>query len=156
MKTWMLLGLAVAGLTPGLLAQRLDPVHWTLESETSKAAPGSSITLRLTAKLDDGWHLYSPTPPKGPADNPGPNATKLNLVENPSVGPEKIYQPKPERKFDTNFSLDTETFEKEVTFLFVTNLKSDAASGPVELKAKVRYQTCSSTTCLPPKTKEAV
>src|SRR5271163_4407559 len=156
MKPWLLLSLTVAGLAPGLWAQRLDPVHWTLTSETSKAPPGSAVTLRLTAKLDDGWHLYSPTTPKGPPDNPGPNATKLSLVENPSIGPEKIYQPKPERKFDRNFSLDTETFEKEVTFLFVTNLKSDAPPGPLDLTAKVRYQTCSSTTCLPPKTKEAV
>src|ERR1700677_998169 len=141
-----------AGLLP---AQRLDPVHWTLTSDTSSAAPGSTVTLRLTAKLDEGWHLYSPTTPKGPLDNPGPNATKLSLAENPALSPEKIYQPKPDRKFDPNFNLDTETFEREVTFVLVPSLKSDAGAGPIDITGKVRYQTCSSTTCLPPKNKEA-
>ncbi|MGD1098690.1 MAG: cytochrome c biogenesis protein CcdA, partial [Bryobacteraceae bacterium] len=152
-RNWVLLAVAFAGFLP---AQRLDPVHWTLTSDTAKAPPGSTVTLRLTAKLEEGWHLYSPTTPKGPPDNPGPNATKLSLAENPAITPEKIYQPKPDRKFDSNFNLDTETFEKEVTFVLVTSLKSDAAAGPIDITGKVRYQTCSSTTCLPPKNKEAV
>jgi thiol:disulfide interchange protein len=143
-------------LLSSLQAQRLDPVKWTLSSDASKVPPGSRIALRLTAQLDDGWHLYSPTTPKGTADNPGPNPTTLGLADHPSLTSNTIYQPKPERKFDPNFNLNTETFEKEVVFWVVADVKKDAAPGSVDVTGQVRYQTCSSTTCLPPKKKEAV
>ena len=41
----------------------LNPVEWTLSSDVLKAAPGSIIPLRLTAKIDEGWHIYSATTP---------------------------------------------------------------------------------------------
>ena len=41
----------------------INPVQWTLSSDVLKAAPGSTIPLRLTAKIDDGWHIYSVTTP---------------------------------------------------------------------------------------------
>ena len=35
-----------------------------------------------------------------------------------------------------------------------TKLKKDAAAGPLEITAKVRYAVCDAKVCLPPKTKE--
>ena len=131
-------------------AQKLDPVHWTLSSDTTKAPAGSSVVLRLTATLDEGWHLYSLTTPKG-----GPIPTTAGLAENPAVAAFKLYQPKPERKFDPNFNLDTETFLKEAVFWIVADLKNDAPAGPLELTAQVRYQACDDRQCLPPKKKTA-
>jgi thiol:disulfide interchange protein DsbD len=129
-------------------AQRLDPVQWTLTSDTNKTAPGSSVTLRLTAKLDEGWHLYSPTTPKG-----GPIPTTIALADSPPIAGFKLYQPKPERKFDPNFNLDTETFQKEVVFWLTAELKKDAPAGPLDVTAQVRYQSCTDKQCLPPKRK---
>jgi thiol:disulfide interchange protein DsbD len=137
-------------LSGSALAQKLDPIHWTLSSDTTKAPPGSSIPLKLSAKLDEGWHLYSLTTPKG-----GPIPTTAGLAENPAVAGFKIYQPKPERKFDPNFNLDTETFEKEVVFWMVADLKKDANPSPLELTAQVRYQACDAKQCLPPRKKTA-
>ena len=137
------------GLAP-VYSQRLDPVHWTLTSETEKAPPGSSVTLKLTASLDPGWHLYSLTTPKG-----GPIPTTAGLAENPAISGFKLYQPKPERKFDPNFNLDTETFEKEAVLWIVADLKKDAPAGPLEVAAQVRYQSCDDRQCLPPKKKIA-
>ncbi len=131
-------------------AQRLDPVQWTLSSEAAKAPPGASIPLKLTAKLEEGWHLYSLTTPPG-----GPNPTTAVIGENAAVASTKIYQPKPERKFDQNFGVDTETFDKEAIFWLNTSIKKDAAVGPLELIAQVRYQACNATMCLPPKKKTA-
>src|ERR1019366_794162 len=113
-KNWRILFLLGTAfwLLSSLQAQRLDPVKWTLESDVSKAPPGSTVALRLTAHLDEGWHLYSSTTPKGTADNPGPNPTTLGLADHPALNSNTIYQPKPERKFDPNFNLNTETFEK--------------------------------------------
>src|SRR5712691_13293712 len=135
-------------LTP-LSAQKLDPVHCTLTSDADKAPPGSTVPLRLTAKLDEGWHLYSLTTPKG-----GPIPTTAGLAEDPAIESSKLFQPKPERKFDRNFNLDTETFQKEAVFWTTAELKKDAL-GPVELTAQIGYQTCDDRQCLPPRKKEA-
>jgi len=135
-------------LASGAFAQ--DPVKWTLSSDTAKAAPGANVVLKLTATLEDGWHLYSLTTPKG-----GPIRTTASLAENPAIESAKLYQPKPERKFDKNFGIDTETFEKEIVFLVEAQVKKDAPAGSADLVAQVRYQTCSSTMCLPPKKKTA-
>jgi thiol:disulfide interchange protein len=144
-------GTALLALTlGGLYAQKLDPVEWTLESDQSKVAPGGRATMRLIAKLQAGWHLYSPTTPPG-----GPIPTSLKLDDNPSIDKTSIYQPKPDRKFDANFNLDVEWFEKEAIFLVVADLKKDAPARPLELIAQVRYQACDDKQCLPPKKKPA-
>ena len=67
----------------------------------------------------------------------------------------KLYQPKPERKLDPNFQIDTETFADEVVLLYDVELKKDAAAGPADITAQVRYQCCNDKSCLPPKRKSA-
>jgi len=134
--------LACAGF---LQAQEL--VHWTLSSDAPKAAPGSTVVLRLTAKIDAGWHMYSLTTP--PPD--GPNATTVTIVETPAVESSEVYQPKANRKFDPNFRFDTETFSNEVVFLIPAKLKPDTPTGKLTLTAQTRYQTCNDTECKRPK-----
>src|SRR5215469_4484370 len=122
-------------------------VHWTLASDASPAPPGSAIVLKLTAKIDPGWHMYSLT--ATPAD--GPNATSIALAENPAIQSAAVYQPRAERKYDPNFKFDTETFSNEAVFLIAAKLKPDAPPGPLELTAQTRYQTCNDTECRRPK-----
>ena len=122
-------------------------VHWTLASDASKAPPGSAVVLKLTAKIDPGWHMYSLT--ATPAD--GPNATTIGLAENPAIESVAVYQPKAERKYDPNFKFETETFSNEAVFLISAKLKPDAPPGPLELTAQTRYQTCNDTECRRPK-----
>lgn len=141
------IGLLAASITP-LFAQKLDPVQWTLTSDQAKAAPGSKLGARLIAKLEPGWHLYSPTTPPG-----GPIATTLKVDDNAAVEKAAFFQPKPERKFDPNFNLQVEWFEKEVAFQMVADLKKDAPAGRVEIAALVRYQACDDRQCLPPRKK---
>ncbi len=52
-------------------AQTLSPIVWdvTVENNTE-----SEATLRYSAKIEKGWHLYGFTLPKD-----GPNATTINL-----------------------------------------------------------------------------
>ncbi len=108
------------------------------------------MLARLTGKIDPGWHLYSATTPKG-----GPNPTTVGLAQNPAIAGFAVFQPKPDRKFDANFQLDTETFQNEANFLIRVDLKKDAPSGPLELTGQTRYQTCTDKICLPPKRKSA-
>ncbi len=142
----LLLALAVSPL----VAQRLDPVQWSLTASHTNVPPGSKVPLKLTATLQPGWHLYSPTTPPG-----GPIATTLKLADSPAVDKVTILQPAPERKFDPNFNLDVEWFAEKAEFIALPELKKDAPPGPLELTAEVRYQACDDRQCLPPKKKTA-
>jgi thiol:disulfide interchange protein len=152
MLTRSILGLWIAhGLALAAYGQKLDPIQWTLTADSSRAPAGSPVTLHLKATFQDGWHLYSLTTPKG-----GPIPTTAELAENSAIQSSKLFQPPPIRKFDPNFSLDTETFETAVDLPLVVELKKDAKVGPVELTANVRYQACNDRQCLPPRKKTAV
>jgi len=137
-------------LAASAFGQRLDPVQWTLTSDTQSAPAGSAVSLHLKATLQPGWHLYSLTTPKG-----GPIQTTAGLTENPAIASVRFYQPQPVRKFDPNFKIDTETFEKDVDFPLAATLAKDAKTGATEIAAQVRYQACTDRQCLPPRRKSA-
>ncbi len=138
------------GLFAGTAFAVEDPVQWSLAPERNATPAGGTLPLKLTATLQPGWHLYSPTTPAG-----GPNPTTIRLADVPAIASVKVYEPKPDRRFDANFQLDTETYEREAVFIVVPTLKPDAAAGPVEVTAQVRYQACNDRMCLPPKRKTA-
>jgi thiol:disulfide interchange protein DsbD len=142
--------LLVLAATATLAHAAQDPVQWSLAPEKTTVAPGGTVLARLTATLEPGWHLYSPTTPKG-----GPIPTSVGLADSPAIASVHVYEPKPERRFDPNFQLDTETYEKEVEFLLAIELKKDTPAGILDLTAQVRYQSCNDKLCLPPKRKTA-
>ena len=139
---------ALATMRPAGAAE--DPVQWTLTFDSKSAAPGSHVLAKFTGTIQEHWHVYSMTTPPG-----GPNPTTASIADNAAVAGFKIYQSKPVRKLDPSFGIDTETFAEQYVLLFDIELKKDAAVGPVDIAAKVRYQSCNDTICLPPKKKSA-
>lgn len=133
-----------------LAAAAEDPVQWTLAFDSKAAAPGSHVLAKFTGTIQPHWHVYSMTTPPG-----GPNPTTARIADNPAVAGFKIYQSKPVRKLDPSFGIDTETFAEQYVLLFDVELKKDAAAGPANITANVRYQSCNDTICLPPKKKSA-
>jgi thiol:disulfide interchange protein len=127
-----------------------DPVQWTLSFDSKAVRPGGHALAKFTAKVDSPFHVYSLTTPKG-----GPNPTTVTIADNPAIAGFKVYEPKPERKFDPNFQLDTETYENELAVLIDIELKKDAPAGPLEVTAQARYQCCTDKICLPPKRKSS-
>jgi thiol:disulfide interchange protein len=140
---------ALAPVTPARAAE--DPVQWSLTFDAKSAAPGSHLLARFTGTIQPHWHVYSMTTPPG-----GPNPTTASIAANPAVASFKIYQTKPERKLDPSFGIDTETYSEQYPLLIDIELKKDAAAGPADIAAKVRYQSCNDTICLPPKRKTAM
>ena len=134
-----------------LFAAAEDPVQWTLAFDSKAAAPGSHVLAKFTGTIQPHWHVYSMTTPPG-----GPNPTTSSIADNPAVAGFKIYQSKPVRKLDPSFGIDTETFSEQYVLLFDIELKKDAAAGPADITANVRYQSCNDTICLPPKKKSAM
>lgn len=127
-------------------AQKLNPIHWSLAIEPAAVPPGGHVTAKLTADIDPEWHLYSLSTPKG-----GPIATTAGIAPTPAIASVKTYQPKPERKLDPNFGIETETFAKQVVILFDVTLAVDAKAGPLEITANTRFQSCTDKQCLPPR-----
>jgi thiol:disulfide interchange protein len=154
MNVFRTAGLAACGVAIfvpklALAQQRLDPVQWSMTSTAEAAKPGSTVPLRLTAKIEPGWHLYSLTIPKEL------NPTKITLAENSAVESYTVYQPQPVRAMDPNLKEVVETYSNQAEFWIPATLKSDAA-GSIELTAQVRYRACDDKQCLNPRTKTAV
>jgi thiol:disulfide interchange protein DsbD len=140
-----LLALVVCAFAPLAQSLKLNPIQWTLEAESGRAAAGGEVLLRLTAKMDAGWHLYSLSTPEG-----GPLPTKVSMKENAAVSGCRVYARAPHRVFDKNFNVSVETYGEQAVFLLVCQLKPNALQGRVEFTAEVRYQTCDDKMCLPP------
>ena len=141
--TILKLALFAASL-PLASGQKLDPIQWTIASDSKAAPAGSKVLLQLTARIDPGWHLYSLTTPKG-----GANPTTIKMEGG------RIFQPAPERKFDPNFQVDSETFVGTVVFL-IEALVPAGSAGEIELTANMRYQACTEKECLPPRKKSVM
>ena len=89
--------------------------------------------------------MYSMTTPKG-----GGLPTVIK-VDDPALAGVKVYQPKPEKKFDPNFNVDTERYEGEVVFLVEVELAKTAAAGSLSVPLVIRYSACTDKECLPPR-----
>jgi thiol:disulfide interchange protein DsbD len=129
-------------------AQQRNPVQWTLTLESPSAPPGSTVGAKITAKLEEGWHIYALTNPEG---GPTPTTIKLN-PPNPAISGIRFYQPKPETKFDANFNMNVEAFEREVVVLAAIEVAKDAPAGETEISLLTRYQACTDKECLPRRT----
>ena len=143
MRFWIALA-AVAVLIPSVASAKEDPVQWTISPKTATVAPGAKAYFNLTANIQPGWHLYSPTTPPG-----GPNPTKISLIENPAFSKWSVYRPKPVRKFDANFNIDTETYTGSAVFL-IEALTASSSAGVIPTSVTARYQACTDVSCLPP------
>src|SRR5579863_8443282 len=124
-----------------------NEAQWTLSSDVTKAPAGATVPLRLTAKIDSGWHIYSMTTPKG-----GGMPTAV-VLDDPAIESFRLYQPKPDRKFDSTFNVDVETFSNQVDFLIPVQLKKDASGDALNWVAQLKYQVCSDRECKPVKKK---
>ncbi|HUA60919.1 MAG TPA: cytochrome c biogenesis protein CcdA [Verrucomicrobiae bacterium] len=118
--------------------------QWSVEAMTAAAPPGGHALLRVTAKIDTGWHLYSGTTPFG-------QPTTFKVGPDSIVDGVRMYQPPPKRAFDKVADNDTETYVGEAAFVLDVAIKKNAAPGDAQLDVNARYQTCNDTQCLPGK-----
>jgi DsbC/DsbD-like thiol-disulfide interchange protein len=149
-----LVGFIMAGvglLSPNLGAaqEKPDPIKWSVKAEPPAGAlkPGDKFTVSLTAKIENGWHLYSPDQQPG-----GPIPTRIVLPDDqPFKLAAEIESPLPRIELDPNFNLETQFYEGEATFNLPVKIAADAQPGKQEVKVNVSYQTCNGEICLPPK-----
>ena len=140
--------LAFFVLACGLSGQdKFNHVQWTASADSASSTPGSTVVVKLAAKIDPDWHMYSISTP------PGPIPTTITLNQS-AVAQVTYFEPPAIKKFDPNFKADTETYEGSATFLARVQFKPNVPTGALSLTFEPRYQTCSGTSCIPPRTRQ--
>jgi len=134
------LGLSLFGLFAAgqALAQMDDPVQW---SATTKRIDTNKFEVVITARIDEGWHLYSTKLPDG-----GPLPTNFTF-EKPNgyklVGNIKEVS-KSKTEHDEVFNLDLAFFEGEAVFSQLIELSANEA--PININ--VEFQACYADKCI--------
>jgi thiol:disulfide interchange protein len=123
------------------------PVRWTLEPVAGHSAVNASrdsVVFRLAAQIDDGWNLYAPTQPAA-----GPYAMEVSVADGwRMVG--ELVAPRPRRLPDRNFGIISEIYRGSLEFFLAVRPVAGEAAAPFAVM--VRYQACTQTYCLPPRT----
>ncbi|MDP6503931.1 MAG: protein-disulfide reductase DsbD family protein, partial [Planctomycetota bacterium] len=123
-----------------------ENITFQVKASRAEAAAGSSLEVSVTAKMDDGWHIY------GFKEHEGSVATVIALdAEQPfKLGDVTSPQPKHVKKKFGETDLEYDSFEGEVTFTLPITISEDAPAGEATLKGSVKYQICSDKICLLP------
>ena len=140
---------ALVFVSAGAAQSPEDPIQWTLalNPPTATTVRGGTITLALTATIDEGWHLYALTLPAG-----GPIATRITVPDGQEFSPAgDIAEPAPKSAFDPNFNMTLDYHEEKATFGVPLKASASAGYGAVTARVAVSYQTCNDKYCLPPK-----
>ena len=128
-------------------AQILKPAKWTFTPSKTISKIGETIDLVFTAKIDDGWYMYSSL-----LKVEGPLPTTVNFTTNDTykvVG--KLLPMKPKEKYDDIWGGKVQYFEHEAKF--TQKIKITKANPVIE--GKIECQTCTTQDgkCVPNKDK---
>lgn len=150
-----LLPLAVANQSPAshnAAASELSlrPVKWSIigGSAPREIISGRTVPLTLEAQIAKGWHIYSLTQKPG-----GPIPLRIELVGAADVLVRGIIKaPQPDRAFDKNFGIETELYSGNPQFTIPVGVSGRSVTGIRRFQVAARYQVCSESLCLPPRT----
>ncbi len=120
----------------------LNPVSWTT---TAKKINDKEFELVLSAKVQEGWTIYS----QFLEGEDGPVPTTITFDDSKAfetVGKTKEAGPKRIAGFDKVFEMDVVKFKKSVDF--TQKLKINDPNKPVS--GFIEFMTCDATKCLPP------
>lgn len=109
---------------------------------------GRTVPLTLEAQIAKGWHIYSLTQKPG-----GPIPLRIELVGAADVLVRGIIKaPQPDRAFDKNFGIETELYSGNPQFTIPVGVSGRSVTGIRRFQVAARYQVCSESLCLPPRT----
>ncbi len=126
---------------PLALAQDFDvePVAITGTASQERLAPGDSLQLVLTLKIESQFYLYQDKVTLALKDIPGFIAGEPILPEAAS-------------KFDKIMEKEVAIYQGQAVLRLPVTAGSDVPEGPVTLIAEVGFQTCTESYCLMPTT----
>ena len=121
-------------------AQMADPVHFT---SVLKELNGNEGEIVFTAKIDDGWHVYSTD-----LGQDGPIEATFNIVKMDGVETVGKLQPRGNviKKYDSMFGMDLKYFEQTATL--VQRVKFTKPQYTID--CYLEYGACNDEMCMPP------
>jgi thiol:disulfide interchange protein len=129
------------------LALKSPNVQVTAVVEPTEAKPGETVTFKVTAKLDPGFHIYK----YAKEQDPGPINTSFDFFDTAGLKPEGDWAPAraPIKHHDPNFAnLDAvEYYEDEVTWSLSLRIPAGTEPGKKILRCQARYQVCDAKIC---------
>jgi hypothetical protein len=123
-----------------------EPVSW---SYTTKKVSPNEYELRFTAKIEDGWHIYSQQQKGFTISTP----TSIKYGSNPLVELRGTTKEEGQMIQDRNADLGTEQNEYAGKVDFIQRLKLKAAV-KTSIQVTVSFQTCTDQECLSPENKK--
>jgi hypothetical protein len=120
-------------------AQILEPVKWKIES---KKLNDKEFEIVYTAKIDNGWHLYSQFIKPN-----GPNPTSFNLEESTKftqIG--KVTEEKGYVVYDKVFKMDVKYFKDKA--IFIQKIRK-VNNEKVAIIGEIEFMSCNDGTCIP-------
>jgi len=152
MKITLLFAISAGFLTacsPDRPAAAQTPVVWMIAPLHGALKPGATANLRIEARIEDGWHIYSITQPAG-----GPVATRITFPTGQTF--ESAGNPKPSVQpgvaYDEAFHMNVELYEKAASFTVPVRRAGATITAPDSVHVNVRYQVCNASLCFPPHT----
>jgi len=136
-----------AGAAQGPVKKAADRVAFAARVEPAVARPGETVILSVTAKIEEGWHLYAV------ALDPriGPVPTTLKVTQAGPLQPQGDWrEPPPQVRFDEGFQAEVSFHEGEVTFTQALGVPPGTPPGNIVLRGTVDYMLCDARGCLPP------
>jgi DsbC/DsbD-like thiol-disulfide interchange protein len=137
-----------AAIAACLTAAPADPVAWKLAPLAASVKAGARFTVKLSAAVQEGWHLYSLKPmPEGPIP------TRIWISEGqPFSLAGAVQSPPPQVMQDPSFGMEVELYEGEAVFTLPVRVAPGTPPGAQKLVVNAAYQSCNNKICLPPKT----
>jgi hypothetical protein len=127
----------------------LKPKHvvFTASVEPAEARPDETVTFKVTAKLDPGFHVYKYSREEGP----GPISTSFDFFDPAGLKIEGYWTAsrEPEKHKDPNFPdvESVEYHEDEVTWSIKLKIPAGIEPGKKALRCQARYQVCEPKLC---------
>ncbi len=118
-------------------------IHEPIQCETSWKMVGDNVAeLRIAAKIEAGWHVYSTELEDGPTAA----VLEVETLDGAHLDGKLTFEGKEINKYDDMFGMEVRYFENEVTFIqrFIIEKENSKVQGYFQ------YGACNDENCLPP------
>ncbi len=120
----------------------------TLKASVERAPGGKPDQLVIEAKIQNGWHIYSLTQPKG---GTLPTTIDVKFIGDAKLAGEFKAIPTPKVQFSDVFKVNLEEHEGTVRWIAPLTVADGAESAGLKIYGTLSYQACNEGSCLPPK-----
>src|ERR1700674_2135137 len=142
--------LAAASMPAGAESQRSEKAKLALQTDRSVRAPGETARVSALVSIASGWHVNSHTPTFDYLI-----ATELEL-DLPAGWPRAAVDYPPGQKKSFAFAdVPLSVYDGDVVIAAQVKVPAGAKAGAFPIRARLHYQACDHSQCLPPVTTQS-